>query len=435
MTGPARGAPLARLIRGGLLLLLVAVAVALVVPRSQWLGRSADGLSLLERPQARAESDFQLHWAAGRALARGEDPWDSATVNALGAVTGRPFTPFCAANPLVLRGFALADPVDWQGAYARWLTVNHVLLGLAVLVLALVLRRAGLGPAAALAVALAAIALNDGTWMGHAMNQLNGVTLLLVLLALLAAQAGRPVQEGVCLALAAAAKTSPALLIVLAVFAGRWRTVRSALATGAGLLVLSIAWNGWEVHRDYLALLGRELGYVASLPSGAFNNSLHDWNLAPNGLLSRAAEAGGWSRGGTLAAVWLVSLATLALTARWALAWKRRASANANAAALLSLYALGLSASFLISSVTWPTHLSLAALPVAWLVVASWSGRSHVALTLAAAIACATLFLPLGTLAAEDPHHQLDILIKADACLLLFAVLLALPRTPAAQRV
>lgn len=420
-------------LRGLLLLAAIVAATVGVVTHSDWA-------RLAWEPSAIAESDYELHWAAGRALDAGLDPYDAQVVNAIGQQTGRPNTPFCAANPLVVRLFALAG-TDLYGGYRTWRTWNLVLLAASVFVLASCVKKAlepddgsatrsaGLA-AGTLAVGLAVIALNDGTWMSFFYNQTNVVTLLAVVLALRAAQAGQPEVEGVLLAVAACAKTSPALLLFVAALSGRWRTVLAGLVAGALLLGLSLQWNGADVHRSYVEMLGLRLGYASQVPGGQFNNSLHDWNLAPNGLLSRAGESGGWPAWRTMAISGVVSVLVLG-------ALRRRLRARARDGRprpdVFQQYACGIAATFLLSSVTWPTHLSLAAVPCAWLVVSAWSARGlgagSMVLLAIGALAWLVLFLPLGTF-GEDAHQHFDILLKADACLALFAVTLAFPGRP-----
>jgi hypothetical protein len=405
-------------LRGVLLLAAIGAAVAYVVTHSDWA-------RLAWEPTAVAESDYELHWAAGRALDAGLDPYDAQVVNGIGLQTGRPNTPFCAANPLVVRLFGMAGP-DLAAGYRTWRTWNIVLLAASVLVLASCLVKAigpRIGIAVALAVALALIALNDGTWMSFFYNQTNVVTLLAVLLALRAAQARQPEVEGVLLAVAAVAKTSPALLLFVAALSGRWRTVLAGLVAGALLVGLSLQWNGVEVHKSYLEMLGLRLGYASQVPGGQFNNSLHDWNLAPNGLLSRAGEAGGWSVWRTMAAAGVVSALVLGSLRR-----RMRARGERPRPDVLQQYACGIAATFLLSSVTWPTHLSLAAVPCAFFVASAWTSRSlgagSMLLLGVGALASLVLFLPLGTF-GSDAHQHYDILLKADACLALFAVTLA----------
>ena len=431
-------------LRGLLLLAAVAAATGYVATHSDWARLAFDRTAV-------AQSDYELHWAAGRALVAGADPYDQGVVNEIGRQSGRVDTPFCAANPLVVRMFGAASSL-FDG-YATWRDWNIALLAVCVLVLAACLRRelvaaraaadltdaavvpgaTGATPsggavgvtAAALALAIGLVALNDGTWMSFFYNQTNVVTLLAVLLALLAAQTGRPAAEGVLLAVATAAKTSPALLLLVAALAGRWRTVIAGVVTLGLLAAVSIGWNGLAVNESYVAMVNLRLGYAASVPTGEFNNSLHDLNVAPNGLLSRAAEVGRWPPKATLVAAYAVALIVLVALER------RLRPRVGRAPGVFGQYAAGVTATFLVSSVTWPTHLSLAAVPCGWLAVQALTLRRPGALPLVllfvGALATAVLFVPLGSF-GEDLHQHDDIRLKTDACLALFAVLLLFPQ-------
>jgi Glycosyltransferase family 87 len=395
--------------RGGLLLAVALLAGALVAFGSRW----TEGLAV---PASWSGTDYQLHWAAGRALAQGGDPYDPAAVAGPGATTGRDVTPFCAATPLFVAAFAWLGERPFEAGYRLLLGVNVVLLLLSVALLAAALRRAGAPAAAALGAALALVALNDATWMSLWFNQLNFVTLAAMAGALWAGCSGRPRTEGALLALAMWAKLSPALVIVMAACAGRWRTVRAAAVAGVALLALSVAITGWDAHVSWLDMAQRELGFAAQRPAGQFNNSLHTWNLSPNGVLSRAAEAGGWWRGAVIAGAWLVALAASGVAA---LALRRGVRAGAGGPRLVfAVHALGIAAGFLASSTTWVTHLSLAAVPLAFVVLAAWeSPGSGAWLRAIGALAAVLLFLPLGSLGAED--QRFDILAKLDGCILL----------------
>jgi hypothetical protein len=408
--------------RGGLLLVLALAASALVFFTSDWA-------ALLGHPDAWTDTDYQLHWAAGRALAAGQDPYDAATVERIGSATGRPFTPFCAAAPLWVAGFARLGELSFEQGYRALLDLNVVLLLLGIAALAAALRSVGVPGAAAAGAALALVTCNDGTWMALWCNQLNFITLAALTGALWAGVSGRPRTEGALLAVATWAKLSPGLILVFAALTGRWRTVRAAAVTGLVLLALSIALAGWPAHTSWLAMTQRELGFAAQRPAGLFNNSLHAWNLSPNGVLSRAGAAAGWSRGAVLAGGWAAALAA-AGAAVWVLRRARDAASPGAPRDVFALHAAGLAAGFLASPTTWVTHLSLAAVPLAFVLWRAWERRAGCASVLCASAAAVLLFLPLGTLgSAED--QRLDILAKLDGCVLLLAAVLMATREPA----
>lgn len=382
----------------------------------------SDWAALVGQPDSWKDTDFQLHWAAGSALGQGLDPYDPAAVAPIGAPTGRAMTPFCAATPLFVRGFQWLGRLTLAEGYRWLLRVNVVLLLLAVGLLAAALARVGVPGAAAAGAALALVACNDGTWMSLWFNQLNFVTLAALAGALWAGLSGRPRLEGACLAVAAWSKLSPALLVVLAAVAGRWRTVRAAVVAGLVLLALSVALAGWEAHLQWLAMAQRELGFAAQRPAGLFNNTLHAWNLSPNGVLSRAAEVAGWPQAVPRAGAWAVALAATGLAAL-ALRRARRAAGADDPGLVFAVHALGIAAGFLASSTTWVTHLSTAAVPLAFVAWCAWSGRGDWLAPLLGAVGAVLLFLPLGALGSEASQHT-DIVAKLDGCVLLLAAVL-----------
>jgi hypothetical protein len=409
--------------RAGLLLAASLLASALIFFTSDWA-------ALLGRPESWTDTDYQLHWAAGRALAAGEDPYDAATVERIGAETGRPFTPFCAAAPLWVAGFARLGQLSFAEGYRALLGLNVALLLLGIAALAAALRRVGLPLAAATAAALALVACNDSTWMALWFNQLNFLTLAALAGALWAGVSGRPRTEGALLAVATCAKLSPGLLLLFAALTGRRRVVASALVTGALLLAASVAVAGWPAHASWLAMTQRELGFAAQRPEGLFNNSLHAWNLSPNGVLSRAGAAAGWSRTVVLVGGWAAALAAVGVAA-WALRRGWTTDNRGDPARVFALHAAGLAAGFLASPTTWVTHLSLAGIPLAFVLWRAWERRAGCATVLCAAAAAVLLFLPLGALGSAT-DQRMDILAKLDGCVLLLAAVLMAMREPVA---
>ena len=434
-------APAARA-RGWALLLAATATLCLFVPRSEWWAAAAV-------PQSWPESDYQIHRAAARVLDAGGNPYDSEALNTFGREPGpgsaRAFTPFCAAAPLPLSGFAwIAARYDFDEGYRVLLRVQRGLTLLSAALLALALRRmlsdgASDGTGARLdarwraacatlpgALGLAGLLVvgNDALWMAVWFNQLDLVALAALCGALLAALAKRPRLEGLLLAVATAAKLSPGLLVVVAAAQGRWRTVAAAGAAGAALVLLSIGLHGVEVHAHWLAMLRAELGYVAERPAGLFNNSLHAWNLSPNGLLSRAAEAAGWSLSVTRAAVTVLALGIAVVI----LAAARRARTAPDAVA--HGYALGVAAGFAISGTTWVHHLCLAALPLAWLASAWLRGGLSRAALAGATLAALVLLVPLGI--SGDPQLVAEVRGKSVAVLLLPLLLAGAVRRPSA---
>ncbi len=371
--------------RPGLVAVVVLILVAGLGVACGW---TSTWTELMRSPEARAElTDFQILYAAGQGLVEGRDIHDPHVLDQLGRRVGRDATPFCAYNPLVVRAFGLFDAGDYHGSFRVWELINRALLLLTLALLAVALQLEGLPKLLALCVAVAALALNDSIWMSRFYNQMNGVALVAIVAALVAAQRRRYGMEGVMLAVAVCAKTSPMLLVLVAAMAGRWRSVAWAAGTGLVLFAISLLWSGTAVHVSYVEQVLPKLGYAPAEPTGfAFTNSFSAWNLAPNGLISRhlfragdASAAAGWA--------WGVSLVVLGVLGATVIRRRGRDP--------FADYALGVAAMFLVSSVTWPHHLGLVALPVTWLAARSWSRGLAWGNGLLAAAATVVLFLPL----------------------------------------
>ncbi|RKY16180.1 MAG: hypothetical protein DRQ55_18510, partial [Planctomycetota bacterium] len=233
---------------------LVLLAVGAVGASSGWTGFAT-------APEAWHESDFQILWAAGHGLAEGVDITDPAALDRVGARTGREATPFCAAQPLVTRLFGLSSD-DFSAAYRAWLLL-HALAGvLAVALLAGLLRDEGLTRAAALAVALAAVGLNDGLWMSLAMNSTNLVALAAVCAAAWAARRRRALSEGLALALAVLAKTSPLLLVLVAAWSGRVRAASVGLLGWVAATLTALVWLGSAPLMAWMQRTAPALGFA-----------------------------------------------------------------------------------------------------------------------------------------------------------------------------
>jgi len=396
--------------RGVGLIAVVAVAVGAWLSVSAWTARAAD-------PAARPDSDFQILWAAGQGLADGADVTDPAVLDSYGRRAGRDPTPFSASQPLVARLFGLLQASDFDAAWRIWFAL-HGACGVAAIALLAVAIRRGMGVSSwvGAAVALGAVGLSDALPMSLAMNSTNLVALLAIAGALVCATGGRSLGEGALLGLAVLAKTAPALLVVAALAAGRIRTAVTAVAVWLGAGAISVAWQGWEPHRAWLANTAPRLSYAPDVPPGGFNNALHTWNLSPHGLFSRAAEQAGFPSGLVAAAMVAVAFAVV-----WQLVLVARRQRGRDGAFVLG--AAAVAGSFLVSSVTWPHHLVLASVPVAACAVSV--GRSLVPAGLGL-VAGAVLALPIGVL-GEAGGGAFDGTVKCFAAITLFAAVCALP--------
>lgn len=335
----------------GLAALIAALVLAgLSAWASPWIG-------LLPGPEASHPADFQILWASGQGFAEGADVHDSDVLDEYGRRAGRPVTPFAAALPPVTWAFSHFG-ADHAAAHRFWFGVNVGLLAACVALLALALRAAGHALAVALAFALLFLLAQDGTWHSLAMNSTTLLALTCTLGALVAAQRGRNGAEGLLLALAIVTKISPVWLLLVALGARRWRTVFATLGSLGVIGALSLVFAGPALHGSWWTSVLPRLGYGVRDLAGGFSNSLHTWNIAPNGVLSRELMRDGRPD-------WAAPLAALVgalVLVQTLLVLRRRAPEGSSCPAQrLREYGLGLAGALLASSVTWPHHLVFAA--------------------------------------------------------------------------
>ncbi len=130
--------------------------------------------------------------------------------------------------------------------------INPALLGATVV---LALRIAGLGGIRLLFGTALGLLIMIATLPGAVALQQNQPQILvsfLILAALHADLRGAVLVAGITLALAAAIKIYPALIAILWLAAGKYRTCAVFAVTGAVLGLLSIALAGWPLHADFL---------------------------------------------------------------------------------------------------------------------------------------------------------------------------------------
>lgn len=139
-------------------------------------------------------------------------------------------------------------------------------------------------------------------------------------------------------------KVQPALLFAWALLTGRWRTITTGLALGAGAVVLTLPLVGVTAWTDYFALLGRVSAPVTT-----------PHNFTAGAVAFQAGMAEGPSGALQIAAV----LVTLSI---WVFAVRGRSAEVGYLATIV--------ASQLFSPLLWDHYAVLLLLPVAWLLQA-----------------------------------------------------------------
>lgn len=207
-------------------------------------------------------NDFGHVYLAAVAVARGENPYDAATLFRLAAERGVP-----RLNPYVYPPFLalVARPLGWlsfQDAFHIWTWLNTALVGMAAALLLLAEPRSMSRPLPAAAAALL-WTLFFPAYRSFSAGQLNVVLLVIILGAYLCLKRGRQHWAGVLLALGAMIKVLPAFLVGYLLLRGAWR---GAVAFGIATAILGfigIIGAGFDTTLAYFTVL-RQMNYGSS---------------------------------------------------------------------------------------------------------------------------------------------------------------------------
>jgi alpha-1,2-mannosyltransferase len=151
-----------------------------------------------------------------------------------------------------------------------------------------------------------------GLWFGQPQIL---VSFIIMLAAWLLAER-HDIGAGAALALAAAIKLSPALLVVWFIMERRWRALGAFVVAGAGLAAVSVALAGWPLHAEMLAKIAAIDGHVLI---SRIVVSLELWLAQLSGT-----GAPGWSFAAPVMVPepgWIGWVVRLALVAGLALSW------------------------------------------------------------------------------------------------------------------
>ncbi|HET9482235.1 MAG TPA: glycosyltransferase family 87 protein, partial [Candidatus Polarisedimenticolia bacterium] len=258
-------------------------------------------------------NDFKAYYTAALAVRTGQaDRFlysDPGLMN-LGLLPEQPWVQFAVANgiphpsayiypPFFAVALAPLTLMDYHTANQAWFGLNTLLLAGSILLLVRlaalpwpgVPTAGGVSPARAGGGAMAAacvvfVSLNFfPTIRAMQCGQAGPLLLLLTTVGLYAALRGRDALAGGALAIAAAVKLTPAILLVYLWWAGR----RRAALWGAGVLVLltlvAVFAAGWDNHVRYAS------EFVPTLSKGAATYANQSINGALNRLLTGASMA------------------------------------------------------------------------------------------------------------------------------------------------
>jgi hypothetical protein len=331
-------------------------------------------------------NDFKAYYTAAYAVRTGQAGRflysDPSRLN-LGLLPDQPWVDFAVAAgaprpsayiypPFFAVALSPLTLLPYHAANLAWFALNTALLAASILIL-LALARACLGELEALAAAAVVfVCLNFfPTIRAMQCGQTGFVLLFLISAALLSLVSRRDALAGACLALAAAIKLTPIVLLVWLAWAGRRRAAAWGAGLFMGLTAASAAAAGWSNLGLYVT------GFLPTLSRGAATYA----NQSVNGFLNRlltdqSMTVFGFSE--EPAAVWWLTRAAAVLLLAGAFLAGRPAALAGRAGVdrrdetlRLSLgYSLVVLTSLLVSPISWEHHYVLALLPLAIAVAA-----------------------------------------------------------------
>ena len=362
---------------GWIAMLLIAFGIGLYIP-----------LQVLGPLRMLHGNDFKHIYLGMQALTEGTEPYSAESLllqASLHGLRGASLNPYVYL-PFTGLAMAFLKPFGFAVASWIWFALNHVMVLAAAFVMSAALLPDYLERAQWRAhlfgALLVALALDFPLHRTLTAGQLNCVLLLCLALAHHSLVGGRDGRAGAVLGFAAVFKLAPGLFVLHFALRRRWRALAAMCATGAVLLLASVAAVGVRIHLAFLPML-RQMGYGRSTweehgatfwkdpPNQSLNSLLTHLLASGNGLTDpwieleqRHADA-------------LTVAATLALVAAFVLVawWRSRAdgasacveAAPGAAAREQALFMATVMLMLLIPSLMWDHYLLMAILPAAWL--------------------------------------------------------------------
>jgi Glycosyltransferase family 87 len=320
------------------------ISVALPLPLLQYLVVTAQLSADLVN---RGNEDFWVYARAAATIAHGADPYSGSTVTSIASNTGYIYPPLLAwlVQPLVTLDLTAQTLVGWVAL--------QICFFAAIVVMTLALR-AGLQLAAL--VTLAGI---TSYWVRRDLfeGQVDLVILALVAIWFWAWVRGGRWWGGVALAVGAALKVIPGVLILLPIARRHWEMVAGAVAAGV-VLFLAL----FSLNIEYATRVLPYLPGVVGNPESQSPASTLLRLFEPSTLYGQPDSLGGWFH----VLIIVITAAFVAITA-----WRLRSkSLDYESAALEAAAAVALLP--LLTPVTWGHHLVVEMIPLyvlAWVAI------------------------------------------------------------------
>lgn len=195
---------------------------------------------------------------------------------------GIPAFPFFTYPPTWYLLFRPFTWMDWRDAHDLWLVANLLFVGASVV---LILLAVGYRPRSGEeSLALATLILGFSPLIFSLQEcQANSLVLLTVCAALYLFSRGKNAGAGALIALGAAIKVFPGILLLYFLLKRKFRLAAFGFASLAIIMLLSISAIGWDVHYWY---------FFKVAPTWASNISAFDMNQSIAGVVGRALVGG-----------------------------------------------------------------------------------------------------------------------------------------------
>jgi hypothetical protein len=358
--GPARAAREAGPLRATILIVVLVHAAGTFAYVTLWRTLFAPDFDV---------NDFKAYYAGAAALAEGRRDLlypDPATLN-LGVLPDQPWVRFAVERGVPTPSGYIYPPflavvlrpltaLPYHRANQAWFALNVALFGAGVALLAS-WRPGGLPFEAACGVLFACLCFYP-TFRAFQCGQASLLVLFLLAGGLWAFARGRDAAAGALVAVAAAVKITPAILVIFFLAARRLRAAAWAAAAFAATLAISVAGAGWANHVTFAADIAPVLARgAATFANQSLAGALDRIALRVTMNAFELVDEPGWLKAATRGLAAVLLLASILAARRLALAGRGAAG-----------FSLVVLASLLASPISWEHHFVAALLPIAVLV-------------------------------------------------------------------
>lgn len=212
-------------------------------------------------PQRAGMGDVRVFFMAATRFARGENLYDPPYT--IGFAASAPITLYYLYPPFLAQWLSPATALSFELFQKLWLAFNCLALAVSAVLMAALVERAGGGREKVIfRVVCAGIGVVgfEPTYWSMREGQIDPTILALLLLYLYCATRNRSLVAGCALGIATALKLSPAVMLLVPILEGQWRTVAAFTLTilcASLILILSTPAGVYEMFPETVLALSR----------------------------------------------------------------------------------------------------------------------------------------------------------------------------------